>query len=194
MQKIVKVCLSVFLILAFFSCDQHYFYLKKVKANSSTSKIEDRSKQSQLLANIEHQKSFSHQRSDSLADENIVASKNSSNFEMKDLSVDTPKPFIIKKTPVIVDENIQEKEKKESNDSSSDKEEKKFPAKIMIGLILMILGGVGFYLSILYINNSQRSSYYSTGCSELFTGLLLGLISALLTISGVILTIIGLID
>ena len=96
MQKIVKVCLSVFLILAFFSCDQHYFYLKKVKANSSTSKIEARSKQNQLLTNIEHQKIFNHQRSDSLVDENIAASKNSSNFEMKDLSVDTPKPFIIK--------------------------------------------------------------------------------------------------
>src|SRR5450631_3623995 len=113
MQKIVKIFLSISFIIIFFSCGQHFFYLKKVPANSSISKLENHDK------NIHHSATPDSKANFTSIDSNQILSKNTSNNDFLTASVDTPKPFIIKKLPVIENENSninRQEDKNQKND------------------------------------------------------------------------------
>ncbi len=191
MQKTLKIFLSIALMFTVFSCEQHFFYLKKVPANSSISKIENHDK------NIHHS-ATSHFKSDlTHEDSNQILSKNTSSDDFLTASVDTPKPYIIKKLPV-VEEEYYNSNKREETPAIQKPKEQKFPFKILLGIFLVIISVICF----IGISNYRyrQQSYYSggysgnLGCSEGCSILLLEFLGIASLLSGLALVIIGFIQ
>ena len=180
MVKTVKIFLSILFIVIIFSCEQHYFYLNKIKANSETKITVQHPKTLDLTNNFKVSDSTTFQN------ENIFASSETSNFEILNSSIDTPKPYIIKKLPVVEEENLNN-EKHEKFVEPPNPNEQNATTKIIIGVLLILIGIVGFLTSITFVSNGGN-------CDSAFRGLIIGFLAIILLVIGIAFFIIGLIQ
>ena len=190
MKNIVKIFLSIALMFAFFSCEQHFFYLKKVNVNSEASKNIHRSKVPYLLG------SYKVQDSNRIENENIFSSNETTNFEILNASIDTPKPYIIKKLPTLETNKSEINrmgDNKQKNDIQKPKENK-FSTKILLGIVLMTVGLIFALIVYTYSNSPHSSSSIDQACVNGCATLFLGALGIVSFISGLILFIIGLIQ
>lgn len=193
MNKISRICLSLIIIVAFFSCEQHFFYLKKVKANSSISKIENHEK------NIHHSAIPDFKESFNVHDSSQILSINTFNKNSDDFltaTIDTPKPYIIKKLPVVEDENFNISRQKENNQKTDTQKpkEKKFPIKILFGILLILLGVLGIFNFYSYSTTRHTGATIDQSCNDGCAALFYGILGVGVSITGLILLIVGLVQ
>ena len=181
MLKTYKIFISIALMFTFFSCEQHYLYLKKVKSNTSTSKIEERSKHNQITTNVEYQRTFKEQLSDSITIENNTTPKKISSFKILNILVETPKPFAIEKRPIIKKENSKVEE-----ESAKIEQQNHSTNKILLGFLLLLICFIISVFSLSYLMSHDESF---NGFVALL--LLLGYVGIFI---GIILIIVGIID
>ena len=116
----------------------------------------------------------------------ISLAKSITSFEILTTSIDTPRPYEIKKLPIV----------EQQNNYVAPNEVSKSPVKMIIGIILLILGVLGLYysLSALTVDSLWVGAGIPNGCTEIIRLLAQALICAIIGIGGLFLTIIGLIS
>ena len=143
--------------------------------------MEERSKQNQIIAIVEHQRNLKEQHTDSITIENNTTLKNISSIKILNILVDTPKPFAIEKRPIIKKENSkveEESAKIEQQDHSTN--------KILFGFLLLLICFIISIFSLSYLMSHDESF---NGFLALL--LLLGYVGIFI---GIILIIVGIID
>ena len=184
MQNPFKIILSILGLVLFFSCEQHYYFLNKVKVNTDEISLKTVNRLPQQSLNISKN-----------ADSNDIANKNvNRNIELAktDFNVDTPKPFIIKKLPV-VEKEISVIKNQEGKPEPQKPKEKRAQNKILYGILLIIIGAaLQIYLRYYFSKNSvsQIDNEADGGCGIL----LLILLNFGSYITGLILIIIGIVQ
>jgi ATP-dependent Zn protease len=176
MKRTLRIFSIVTFILLLISCEQHYYFLNKVKVNTNETSL----KTVKLLP-LQSLNISNNTDSNDIVNKSAIAQKEVSK---NDFRVDTPKPFIIKKHPVIVDEPAQEKKKKEIYETSDDSDEKRFSVTKKIGFIFMLL----FIGSIIYVSSKPANT---GGQADYMGCLVLTLTFILLFIPGIIMIIVG---
>jgi len=163
-------------ILFLFSCEQHFFYLKKVKTNDETSKIKNQSKTIDPLKTIDFANTFKLIDSNKKITENIFASNETSNFEF--LSAQKKNNSIKTETFRKFKEELNAKKKNQKTDFQNQKD-KEFPFNMFLGMMLFIIG-LGIILSyFVYKDNTNIGKGFGSfltvtfGFAFLITGLLL---------------------
>ena len=183
MQKKFKIFLLISFIPVFFSCEQRFFYLKKVNVNSSTTQIKKHEKNIHSSSTSDFKAVFNSKDSTQIISENYT-DKIDDDFLTAD--IDTPKPYIIKKLSVVEEENLNAKNKNELIVEQKPADQK-ISTNAIIGLLFMVLGIIGFVVSNSLINNSGN-------CDSTFRGLIIGFLAIILLIIGIVFLIIGLIQ
>ena len=180
MQKSFKIFLSFALLFSFLSCEQHFFYLKKVNTNNQTSKIEIQSKNTHRSETPNLTNSFKIQDSNKFTRENVFASSEILNFEFLNSSVDTPKPYTIKKLPAVDEENLKIK-----NIQNNYSRKEGFHFKILFGILIFL---IGFFFLMFGLGSSVTPNTPAfRGCLP-YTLIIFG---GIMSIVGLILFVIG---
>ncbi len=174
MQKISNLFLTIFLLLIWISCSQHYPFKKEIEIRKS--------------GNVSIEK-FNNQQS-----QIIDISKNDSLY-LNDItaSVDTPKPYIIKKITIEEERNLIIKDTEEKRQSSEFQKpkEKEFPLKILIGILLMVVGALGIFKYYTYRYSSSYGYSYGYSSSQGCVSILSGMLGVVTFIPGLIIFIMG---
>ena len=108
-------------------------------------------------------------------------------------SVDTPKPYIIKKITIEEERNLIIKDTEEKRQSSEIKKpkEKEFPLKILIGILLMVVGALGIFKYYTYRYSSSYGYSYGYSSSQGCVSILSGMLGVVTFIPGLIIFIMG---
>jgi len=162
----IKNTFKIFAILSsslfVFSCEQHFFYLKKVKVNNETIKTENHSEISNFSSTFKTRDSIK------LTNENVYASSETSNYKLIINRVDTSKSYIIKKF-----HDGEEKSLKFNNKVTNFSENNSNLLKTIIGILFIIIGVILVLLGVLIFLTNDGSSY---GCSPILS-IIFGVIS-----------------
>lgn len=172
--------LKIFSIVAFtfisISCEQHLFYLKKVKANDETSKTKNQSKINEPLKTIDFANTFTLLDSNKKITENIFASSETLTFEF--LSAQKKNNSIKTETFRKFNEDLNTRKKNKKTEFQNQKN-KEFPFNMFVGMMLFIIG-LGIILSyFVYKDNTNIGKGFGSfltvafGFAFLITGLLL---------------------
>ena len=176
MIKALKIFSIVAFTFIFISCEQHLFYLKKVKANDETSKIKNQSKINEPLKTIDFANTFTLLDSNKKITENIFASNETSTFEF--LSAQKKNNSIKTETFRKFNEDLNTRKKNKKTEFQNQKN-KEFPFNMFVGMMLFIIG-LGIILSyFVYKDNTNIGKGFGSfltvafGFAFLITGLLL---------------------
>jgi ATP-dependent Zn protease len=161
MQKIAKIFILFLCIIVLFSCQQHFYYLKKVK--SETVKIETLHNKINHSETLDFKYNFNFQNSNKIFSDKI-------GDDFLTASIDTPKPYIIKKLPAVEEENLNVNVRAAN---FSEKNANPNLSKKIIGFLFIIIGGILVLLGVLIFLESGGSSY---GCSPILS-IIFGIIS-----------------
>jgi hypothetical protein len=162
MQNPFKIILSILGLLLFFSCEQHYYFLNKVKVNTDEISLKTVNRLPQQPLNISIN-----------ADSNDIVNNNT--IAQKELSkngfhVNTPKAISIKKYP---DNDAKIKKIKNGKTTNGDGDTNDNLTKIIIGILFIVIGVILLLIGVLIFLTSEGSSY---GCSPILS-IIFGIIS-----------------
>lgn len=161
-KNTAKIFVILSSILFLFSCEQHFFYLKKVKVNNETIKTENHSEISKFSSTFKTRDSIK------LTNENVYASSETSNYKLIINRVDTPKSYVVKKV-----QDGEEKSLKFNNKVTNFSENNSNLLKTIIGILFIVTGVILLLLGVLIFLTSDGSSY---GCSPILS-IIFGVIS-----------------
>ena len=161
MQNPFKIILSILGLLLFFSCEQHYYFLNKVKVNTDEIALKTVKHFPQQSLNISIN-----------ADSNNVVNKNinvNNELAKTDFRIDTLNLYLIKKTLTIEGENLNKTEIKKPYIKNSIRISEKGNSIITtVRGVLLILVFFCFLMSAVFYSQSTYDK--ETGCLAFMFG------------------------